>query len=201
MKIKTLFVLISLVWPVLVFGQSESPTVSLKLPDDFFATTCPVAVWNGTKVFLKSVQDGRNVGAVGEQQKGNGESVLIGSEPPLVSVIQDNLKRLLTACGLKMVEKEDVASVLMFVRIEDFYVRGQKKLLTGKTSASSRLLLSLQRTDGTTTRDVEVGYEIADKGLRRKDIRQSEKILNELLANTLAQIPKTEALRAAVESP
>ncbi len=200
MKIKILTVFLSLLFATTLSAQDERVSVALKLPDDFFAKTCPVAIWKDTKVEFLNVSDIRDVREVGRQNASGGKNtVLMDAAPALNFATAEALKRLFTACGLTVVEggaaKPDV---FVGVDIKEFYVAVEKKLVTGKGAATAQIALTVRRAASNSDQTIEVGYEIDDKSIRRKDVRQLEKVLNELFAGLLAQIPKTAAFTAAI---
>jgi hypothetical protein len=178
-----------------VRAETGRVSVSLSPPPDFIAKTCPAPVWKGTTVLWKGVTDAREEAEVGRQTKKKGKDViLVDASPPIETAVDGVLRDLFPACGLKLVSAGK-ADVTMSGEIVEFSAGVEKKLFTGKGMARSRLLFRLKRPNSNIDQTVEVGYEMEDKKVRRKDIRQLEKSLNELLARTLEQIPKLDGFK------
>ncbi|HSA59624.1 MAG TPA: YajG family lipoprotein [bacterium] len=193
--VKTIFCLFSFLLAASAWAEERRVAVTLKLPDDFVAKTCPAPVWKGTSILWKGTTDTRGEKEIGRQTKKKGKDVvLVDAEPPIETVVDAALSALLPACGVKLVS-EGRSDITMSGEVAEFYAGVEKKLLTGKGMARSRLLFRLKRPSSNVDRTVEVGYEMEDKRVRQKDIRQLEKSLNELLARTLEQIPKLDGFR------
>ncbi|MBI4410880.1 MAG: hypothetical protein HY541_00145 [Deltaproteobacteria bacterium] len=173
---------------------AQPPTVSLKIADSFVAQTCAIPVWSNLTVVWKGVKDSRAVATVGKQEK-KGEIITEVMADPAVETAFDNaLKKLLPACGMKLTEKKDENLPTLSVAVEEFFAGEEKKFLTGKAEAQSRLLITAERS-GQTTLTTEIGFQIESKKVRRKNIKQLEATLNELFADTLKQVITSPYLR------
>jgi uncharacterized lipoprotein YajG len=177
------------------WGGGEHASITLKLPPDFVAKTCPATVWKGKTVLWKGVTDARPEPAIGGQSKKKGKDpIMVDSNPPLDSFLNTTLQNLLSACGMK-ITGENKPDVTMSAEIREFYAGVEKGFFTGKGVARSALLFHVNKKNDTTERTVEVGYEMEAKKIRQKDIRQLESTLNDLLARTLEQVPKLDGLK------
>lgn len=181
--------------PLTAHAETERVSVLLQTAPDFVAKTCPATVWKGTTVLWKGVTDARAEKEVGRQSKKKGQDVvLVDASPPIETVVDGVLRDLFPACGMKLVESGR-SDITMSGEVVEFYAGVEKKLFTGKGMARSRLLFRLRRPATNVDQTVEVGYEMEDKKIRQKDIRQLEKTLNELLARTLEQIPRLDGFK------
>ncbi len=174
-------------------GAEETP-LSLQLPSQFAGQICPVPVWHNVSVVWKGVTDKRATPEIGQQETKGEISTTVIASPALTIVFDDALRQLLPACGLILKNSGDESTTTLSVEIENFSASVQKKLLTGKGTAQSRLALIAQMA-GQSTLTAEVGFEMESKKARTKNIKQLNATLNELLYDTLEQIPKARQLQ------
>lgn len=189
--------LLPLVFLVTLFPlvlRAEEAKVTLQLPADFMAKTCSVPAWKDLTILWRGVKDVRTEPEIGRQTKKKGKDpISILSEPPLDVVLDRILRDLFSACGIRIL-KEGESERELSAEIVQFYAGVEKRLFTGKSEAKSSLRFILNR-GGSLTKTFDVGYELESSRTRQKDIKQLEQTLNELLARTLEQIPKSAYLR------
>ena len=166
--------------------------IHLDIPPTFFKEVCPQPIWSKT-IVLDPVKDNREAALIGDQEKKGKETIFVESDKPLTTVFEAALTTLLTTCGVSIVPA-DATTPTLSVSIENFYAGVEKKSLTGKAAATSKLTF-LENTSNTTTAAVEMGIEMESKRVKRKNIRQLTDVLNQLLKATLAQIPKTKQVQ------
>lgn len=171
----------------------EREKVALELPADFDVKICPQPLWHHVKVVWKGVEDARINKDVGVQTKAKGEDpVYVEADPSLKSVLEPALKQLLTRCGLEFVVNQ--SGNVLYAQIEHFYADVKKGFFTGKGKAESQINFVLVNGDmGMTTYGMSAGIDL--KKMKRKDIKQLEMLLNELLFQTLEQIPKSDLVK------
>ncbi len=177
--------------------SAEEASVSLKLPPQFVEKLCatPVPGWKDQSVRWKGVTDGRKEAEVGLQSKKKGKDpISVTAQPPLEVVLNETLKQIFSACGLK-ISNDGKADLEMSAEIEEFHAGVEKGFLTGKGVARSKIQFHLSHKNSTSQRVVDLGYELDSKEIRQKDIKQLEKTLNDLLARTLEQIPVLDGLK------
>lgn len=174
----------------------ETLSLPLTLPPDFSSRACPAPVWN-SKALWGGVKDLRDEKSVGHQTiKGGSEEVArVESTPALDQILDISLKRLFQTCGLQWVASGDETTSQISVDILEFFAGSDKKFLTGQGRATSRLAIHIQK-GRQTLQTLEVGFQIENKGLRQSKLKQLQKTLNELLAETLTQIPRLPQLRS-----
>ena len=173
---------------------SETISLTLQLPTDFSTQACATPVWAQSKARWGGVKDLRDQKAIGNQTKSGNEIAVVESRPVLSQVFEANLKRLFQSCGLQWVTAAGENTPTLSVDILEFFAGSDKKLLTGAGTAKSRLAIHLERNNETLQTN-EIGFSIENKGLRQSKLKNLEKTLNELLAETLKQIPKMTQLR------
>ena len=175
-------------------ARAGDATVTLQLPPDFLAKACSAPPWKDVTVLWQGVKDARSDPEIGRQTKKEGKDpTLILSEPPLDLILDRALRDLFSSCGIRLLTEGNAEKGLS-VEIDEFYAGVEKRFLTGKSVAKSRLKFLVKR-NGALTNTVEVGYELESRTVRQKGIKQLEKTLNELLWRTLEQIPQLSSLR------
>ncbi|EKD41855.1 MAG: hypothetical protein ACD_73C00488G0003 [uncultured bacterium] len=172
----------------------ETLNITLSLPADFSTQVCNIPVWNRTKAIWGHVKDLREEKAVGHQSKNGVDTLLVETTPPLENILDISLKRLFQTCGMEWVKEEDSNAIKISVNILEFFAGSDKKLLTGKGTAVSRLAINIEKSNQT-LQTIEVGFQIENKGIRQAKLKQLEKTLNELLADTLKQIPRLSQMK------
>lgn len=182
--------------PLLISSRAEAQaqTVSLSLPAGFTQSACSAPVWKNTEIYWKGVEDKRGDASVGQQTKNKLAPVEVLAQPELKDVFNSALKRLLPACGLKLADKPSDGTLNLKVEIQQFYAGVDKKIVTGTGKAQSRIAF-VGDIANQTTMMVEIGYQIESKKGRKKDIKQLEALLNELLSETLKQVPLSKQLQ------
>ncbi len=189
---KRVFAVLFVLFAMPLFAEEQN--VSLKLPDDFVASLCPKPVWKGSAFVWKGVSDTRDQREIGAQTRKNGKDpVLVFAEPPLDQVVGQAVPKLLTACGLKL-DKEGKGETDLSLEIHDFYAGVEKRLFTGKGKTHSDFQFVFKK-NGDIIKTVNVGYEVDEKKIRQRDVRQLEGALNDLLRRTLEQIPRLDGLK------
>lgn len=173
-------------------NATETTSVTLSLSPDFASEICTTPVWKNVSVVWKGVEDKRPALEVGTQEKkGEIENTLI-SDPALEKVFDSALQKLFKTCGMKL-DGNPKNSPTLKAEINEFYVGSEKKLLTGKTKAASKLTFAMELTkDGVTTNSKKtVTFNMESKKIRSKDIKQLKETLDTLLYETLSQILKS----------
>jgi hypothetical protein len=176
-----------------VFSQ-DKVALTLEVPAQFFMTLCPDRPFSGSKVYWKGVQDLRAIKTLGVvTRKGGEDPIEVISDPPLQQVFQSYLTSILDQCGMQLVQRPEDAAYQMEAFIDEFHAQEEKGLVTGKGQAKSRLSF----TATTMGRKVaaNVGYGVEFKQGRKRGIERLKKILNELLQETLRQVPASSQLR------
>lgn len=183
------------VWgPVTGLAEESESSVSINVPSDLVARTCPAPVWKGTTLLWKGVADRRPELEVGLQSKKKGkDAVRVLADPPLEMVLNRLLPDLLSACGIHLVREGKIDRDIS-MEIREFYAGVEKGIFTGKSTAKSRLTLIL-RDRGEIIQTADVGYEMESKKIRQKSLKQLEETLNELLARTLGEVPRLDGLK------
>jgi uncharacterized lipoprotein YajG len=190
---KTIFLLVTLVSPAL--SASERVPIALKLPEGFVEQLCSAPIWKQRAVVWKGVQDKRTSPELGAQSKKETVIAEVVAEPSLAESFDKALQKILTQCGLKLVSQGNDESTYLSVEVVEFHAGLEKKLLTGKGMAKSRLILN-QGTPYGGAQTIEIEYEIESKKVRSKSIKQLSQTLNELFQKTLEKIPQIKELRA-----
>ena len=186
------FLLFTLFLFPLTSNATETTSVTLSLSPDFANEICPAPVWKNVTVIWKGVEDKRPALEVGNQEKkGEIETTLL-SKPALEKVFDSALQKLFKTCGMKLDGNPKTSSTLK-AEINEFYVGSEKKLLTGKTKAASKLTFIMELTkDGVTTNSKKtVTFNMESKKVRSKDIQQLKETLDTLLYEILSQILKS----------
>ena len=171
MKLKLVSALLFLAVCSPLFAEDQRSRLTLKLPDDFFAQTCPSPVWKNVKIVLRSVADARDTPEIGRQSAGK-NAVFIEPDPYLNMQMETALKRLFETCGLKVVSEKEAPALIVSVGIQEFYVNVQKKFVKGTGEARSQLSFNVRHTDRNFEEGVEVGYEMDAKSYRRPGTRR-----------------------------
>lgn len=191
-KSLALIVLFAVLCVASLARAEETVSVKLQAPEGIAAMVCPKPMWNGMTVIWKGVQDKRGYGEIGVQNQKGKDPIKVFSDPTMAVVFDKAIKDTLTTCGMKFISKGDEDEIpSLSVEIRDFYAGVDKKLLTGKGEAKSRLEIMFTR--DSQTKSLGFGGDMDSKGLRKGSIKQLEKSLNELLAYTLKNMP--DALR------
>lgn len=175
-----------------VFAE-EKATVAIDAPKDLVATVCPSPIWNKFQVVWDGVKDDRTSPEVGVQTKKGDETILVYSEKPLTEVFDAPLKEIFTKCGMVLKTSGDDEATHLSATIREFSANVEKKIVSGKGEAVSSIKFSLKKPGNVS--DVTVGYGTETKGVRQKDIKQLKKILDELFAGTLKQIPTVQEIK------
>ena len=182
----------------LVFSQTlragEPTSVTLQLPDGFIEKLCSKPLWENMTVVWKGVEDKRPSPEIGSQEKKGKILDELVSDPPLAKLLDPLLRQLFTQCGMKLLDHGDEEATRLGVEISEFHAGVEKRLITGKGEAKSRLVITKEAS--TQTRMTEVGYEMESKQIRHKSTKQLTETLNELLRKTLAEIPTSVTVRA-----
>ena len=174
-------------------NAGESIPLALNAPKNITQDACKVPVWKGLAVFWGGVKDKRQAPEIGVQTQKGKEPIPVISNPPLEELFNTALKDMFASCGMKFVSKDGDSILKLSAEIRDFYVGVEKKLLTGKSEAKSSIaFLTLKENQSSS---VTVGYEIESKKIRSGDIKQLQKTLDELFAETIKQIPKTQEMK------
>jgi len=174
---------------------SDENSIQLTLPSEFSLNTCSVRPWIGKTAKWGGVTDERTEKAVGQQSKSGEILSQVNVNPPLEQVFDISLKQLFTSCGIQWTNDDQAPEI--HIAITEFFAGSDKKLFTGKGQAQSRLRLEIGR-QHMTLHTLEVGFSIENKGLRKAKLKQLQSTLNELLAETLRQIPKLNQLGQAL---
>jgi len=176
-----------------VASGEQSATVSLEMPAALPAEACSQPAWTNASAVWKGVVDKRPSAEVGTQTQKGKEPIPVLSDPPAAEAFDRALKKLLPACGMKLVEKVSDDALVLSAELREFYVGVEKKLLTGKSEARSSVAFMARK--GNRSTSVTVGYEIDSKRVRSGNIKQISKALSELFAETLRQITATQEMR------
>lgn len=192
--ITLLFISLILSLPI---AAQEKATIALAVNEDFFAKLCPTPLWKALPAVWKGIRDERSSPEVGIQQRKK-ETVTLLAEPPLDKAFDEAARRLFSTCGLNF-ESKGKSPLSVAGVIEQFHADVQKNRFTGKGTARSRLVFTVEKFDPSKMSlkeiTVQVGYETETKGFRKKKLRQLEESLQELFAKTLEQIPTAKELR------
>jgi uncharacterized lipoprotein YajG len=172
----------------------EKVALTLQVPPQFFMSLCPERPFQGAKVFLKGVEDQRPIKTLGVvTKKGGKDPVEVAADPPLSVIFTNYLVSALEVCGMQMVGPEAADYQIQFV-IDEFHGQEEKALLTGKGQAKSRVSFMAH----SPTRKVagNFSYGLDFKQSRKRGVERLQEILNELLQETLRQVPISPQLRA-----
>jgi hypothetical protein len=110
------------------------------------------------------------------------------ASPPIETVFDDALRKILAACGLKLVLKEDDELPELSVEIREFHVGVEKKLVTGKNASRSEIEFTLNHMNGG-LRTFSLGTEMDAKSIRHKTSSQLIDALSKLFVETLEGVP------------
>lgn len=178
-----IFVITTIVAFLCTIAMAEEAAISIAAPQDIGKQACPTPIWKEMKIFWKGTVDERSSTSLGMQTKKGKDPISVVSDRPLKQIIDDGMKNMLTACGAKLLDaKKDDAFVLQ-ASIKDFSADVQKKTFTGKSNAESSMVYMVEK--GSYSRKVTINMEADSKGLRQGKLKQLEKELNKLLADTL----------------
>ena len=166
--------------------------------DPSFEKVCEGQPWKGKRVLWGGVNDRRLDSPLGVLQKRGNTQVVLVSEKPLNYVFEKALQKMFDDCGSRFVGDEDVFDVAFSVEIERFYASTDKKLLTGKGSAESKVVIQLKKSDQTVS-EVESEIRLEEKRIRQKNVKQLTRVIEELFRKTLDQIPQLKELQKVME--
>jgi hypothetical protein len=176
-------------------GQDE--TVDLSIAPDVTAKICSAPIWKSTKAVWDGVKDARTSPEIGYQTQKGKETIKIMPTRPLAQVLDDELKGILSKCGMQFIkvsEDDDDANVLhISAEIREFRAGVEKKLVTGKGSAASSIAIFARH--GGYTNTIVVGYEMEEKKIRTGNIKQMTKTLGELYSETITAIPEMKEVQ------
>jgi uncharacterized lipoprotein YajG len=175
-------------------AQQTFETITLEVPAQFFMSLCPDRPFQGVKVYWQGVQDKRTHQTLGVVTKKEGKDpIQVVSAPPLQQLFQNYLTSVLEQCGMQLVQRPGDAAFQLEAFIEEFHAEEEKGWVTGKGQAKSRLSFAAQ----SPTRKVaaNVGYGVEFKQGRKRGIERLQKVLNELLQETLRQVPGSTQLQ------
>ncbi len=173
-----------------VFAE-ETAKLKLTAPKDLAAKVCSKPLWDNPQVVWKGIIDKRSQKGVGQRTVRDENKVLIMAEPSLTETFEPELKTLLKICGLNLVAKGDYNTPTLQAQIDDFSAGVNKKWITGKATANSKISLIVSK--GMQTSTVTVGSEIESKGIRKGNLKKIKKTLNNLLKDTLVNIFQSDA--------
>ncbi|MFO1518881.1 MAG: YajG family lipoprotein [bacterium] len=193
-KINSLFFLLFSAFSAISPSWAEEPIpIELKTPENFASKLCPTPVWNHLKVVWKGVQDKRPAPDIGQMTLRGEKGVAVISRQPLDSLFEQALKTLFIQCGMDLVAPEDESAYRLSAEIEEFKVGFDKKIITDKGLAKSRLHFSAERKNEKIS--AEVGFQIESKNFRYAVAKQIEKTAQELFLSTLEQVPLSPTLK------
>lgn len=176
----------------------ETVRVSLQLPPTYISDVCPTPIWKGFRVVWAGVQDKRGDVALGIQTKGKKQTTVIADQP-LENYVNDSLQKLLMACGMELAPSIEANQLpQLSADIELFYTGVQKKIFTGKSTASSHIVFHSTKPSGATGK-AEVTYTLSNKRTSTRNIKQLTQTLNELLMETLRASATLSDLRTILE--
>lgn len=179
---------------VAVSAADVPTTVELQTPEGFASKICPSQKWKNIPFVWEGVTDSREDKAVGSQVTGSKEPIDITPVPPLESVLDKAIPELLEACGMKQVKKSDENAARIAVEVESFHAGVTKTLFTGKGTAESWFKITVRK--GPSTETAKFGYEMESKGMRSGKIKQLKKTLDDLLFQTLSELPKADPIKS-----
>lgn len=193
--------LLSLVGIIVVFASSQlagaaepvRPVVYFSMPTDFMEEVCRKPVWKGVVAKWGGVVDSRETLFIGKQVKRGGEQIPVISEPPLSTVMNDALKDLFEECGMALVEKAKPGMLNLSAEIKSFDVNVIKKTLSNAAASESMIRFVVQK--GPTGQVIDVGMELESKGVGGGKLKALKKAANNLLLETLKEIPRNEHMR------
>jgi uncharacterized lipoprotein YajG len=171
----------------------KKEVVALEVPPGLVQEVCTQPVWSGVTAVWRGVTDARPDKAIGMQTKKGKEAIEVFASPSLESVLDKALRQIFTACGMKLVQTPGGEQLRLAVEIKQFYAGVEKKLVTGKAKATSMLTFTADK--GIQTKTIDIGNDLESKDVRKGDIKGLTKALNNLLAETLKQVPATRELR------
>ncbi len=165
----------------------DSQPLSFQLPDHFETKICPTPLWKNFSVIWKGVSDQRSTPLLGEESLREKKTTAVTSTLPLDQVLEQSLKPLLIQCGMTLQTQEAQNAPHLSVKIIEFYADVEKKWMTGKGIAKSNLEFQLDQPSHKTKLNLRSAIEF--KKSRKKNMKQIEETLNELLFATLKQVP------------
>ncbi len=189
------------VQPALGKAEVVRPVVEFEMPSGFFQQVCKKREWKGLVAEWGGVTDSRGTPFIGKQVKKGGEQIPVVSEPPLGVVMNDALKDLFEECGMALVEKGTPGALSLSAEIKSFDVSVIKNMVSSSAASESMIRFAVQK--GTKGQTIDVGVEIESKGVGGGKLKALKKAANELLLETLREIPKNEHMRdlSNFESP
>jgi len=188
-------VLLLIVLLALASGASaaEEPVVRFEMPQGFFEQVCKEPEWKGVVAIWGGVTDLRGSPSIGRQVKKGGEQIPVISDPSLEVVMNDALKDLFEECGMSFVEKASPGTLSLSAEIKSFDVNVIKN--TFSNSAASESMIRFVAQKGTKSQIIDVGVELESKGAGGGKLKALKKAANNLLLETLREIPKNEHMR------
>lgn len=168
-------------------------SITLSTPPMLAQDSCKVPIWSDAQFIWKGIIDKRPSPEIGLQTQKGKEPIPVMADPPLSQVLDKSLYEIFTACGMKLAENGPDTMPTLSAEIREFYTGVEKKLLTGKSKAKSSIAFTLRK--GGQSTSVTVGFEIDSKKIRSGSTKQLQQTLNELLVETLRQIPATPEMR------
>jgi len=178
---------------------SGKEAVTLEIPAGLVQNICTQPVWNGVTAVWSGVTDTRQDKVIGIQTKKGKEAVEVFANPSLESVFDKALREVFTACGMKIVNTPGGETLKLSAEIRQFYAGVEKKLVTGKAKCTSALTFTVDK--GAQSTKIDISNDLESKEARKGDIKGLTKALNDLLVETLKQIPSTQQLREIGQNP
>lgn len=190
---KKIFLLLSICLVSTRVFAGEPTTLQLNLPAYWEKQVCPSPIWKNQTAVWKGITDNRASQEVGNQEVGQ-ENIAVNTSPELTEIFNSNFKKMFTACGLKLSESESEDTMNIAIDINEFYAGVEKKFITGKSKASSKITFTASWANGA-NKTIDVGYDLESKRIKRKSLRQLQDTLNELLAETVKQLFQSSQMR------
>ena len=191
--VRLCFILFLLFFSSPVLHAQEFESFLLEIDSQFLSKICTPSIWNNLPVVWKGVQDKRIQKEIGVETLRNKNPSYLISKPDLETLFNETLKIFFTKCGIRFIQSKNGDEIELSAEIEEFYATVNRKLITGKGNAKSKIRFLAVRPDQ--KKGIEVGYELESKDTRQKSLRQLKEMLNELFKKTFEQIAQTKQLK------
>ena len=202
MRIWTYSIVVLLTFGVVSFCHADNDilkdsmvnVVKLSVPKDFTADVCKSKIWDGKEAVWGGVEDLRDTQVIANVQRKDNVTP-VKSEVPMGGVFNENLKKIFKDCGVKFIKKKKATANTLYlsVTLKEFYVGTETKVVSAKSEAKSQIIINQRR--GHTANKITLDYNADSKHIRSKDLKKLKKALNELLLESLINIPAQPALK------
>ena len=172
-------------------AAEELPQVNLKFSPDIGKAQCASQPGKDVTLAWQGVSDTRESKGVGTVKVRSKEEAEVGLAGGIDSTFGEAIKTLFKNCGFN-VEGADADGVKVSVDVTEFFAGSKKGFFTGETEAKGSIVVHLMKSGSSF--NFNFGATRSDKGLRKKNIKRLEGVLNGLFEELVTQIGDSSQL-------